>query len=573
MCGIFGYSTRKAEHPGDTLLAFMADAQRHRGPDGWGIQRCEHSGLGMLRLRMRAAADEDEPIALGNGRFAAYNGEIYRTHFGSVPSGGRGEIDALLQPADERPVDGMFAVAFFDSPTETLTLTRDLYGIKPLYVRREPDTVMFASEVGAILPFSSDIAVRCAAVHQFLAVGRPLDGQWFIANMEPLTTGASLHVQGGQATQGSRQWSPEYLLNSRGRTPPSPDALRTAIGQSVRRALISNYPIGVAVSGGLDSSIVCAEIAEAGVEDVTLISVRAEGSEDHLSDISDLGLHGTAWHKWSLVERVITPDEYFEMTKRAVRTFGFPTRMSSSALYLALADAAADCGATTLLVGEGADELFCGYDSYRAYQVGGTLDAHIFNRSLRSDIGQLISAADMARLDDAIAAYIRNLPGSNDWERLRMSDFSLVLEPLLARADHALMARTIEGRTPFLHGDVPEFAFRFDEAAHLVGGGTKQTLRAAYADRLSPDIVFGRKTHFRAPILDWLAGPLYDQTCEVLFAAATPLEQCGIPPVMIQQLLSRMKEADNAAADLSYRILNLAWWLEWLDEMGSVRFI
>lgn len=573
MCGIFGYSTRTAEYPGERLLGCMADAQRHRGPDGWGIQRGEYCGLGMLRLRMRAAKEENEPIVLGDGRFAAYNGEIYRDRSGLIPSGGRGEIDALLEPDVERPVDGMFAAAFFDSSTEMLTLTRDLYGIKPLYVRREEDTVMFASEVGAILSFSTDITVRCAAVHQFLAVGRPLDGKWFIADMEPLTAGGSLHVHGGQAIHDSRKWSPEYLLRSRGQMLPSPDALRTAIGESVQRALISNYPVGVAVSGGLDSSIVCAEIAAAGIKDVTLITVRAEGSLDGLSDISDLGLRGTAWHQWSLIERVIAPDEYFEMTKRAVRTFGFPTRMSSSALYLALADAAADCGATTLLVGEGADELFCGYDSYRTFQAGGTLSAHIFNVSLRSAIGKLISAADMAHLDGVIADYIQNLPGGSDWDRLRMSDFSLVLEPLLARADHALMARTIEGRTPFLHGDVPELAFRFSEVAHLAEGGTKQILREAYADRLAPDIVSGRKTHFRAPISDWLAGPLYEQTCRELLAATGRLEECGIAQGKIEQLLSRLKEADGTAADLTYRMLNLAWWLEWLDEMGGVQFV
>lgn len=573
MCGIFGYSASSAQYPGASTLAAMADAQRHRGPDGWGTREGLHAGVGMLRLRMRAALDEDQPIILGENRFAAYNGEIYRDLAGAVPSGGRGEVDVLLAPSPLRPVDGMFAAALLEASTNTVTLTRDPYGIKPLYLRQQRDAVLFASEVGAILPFGEEIIVRRAAVHQFLAVGRPLDGEWFLADIAPLRTGACLHLRNGQTVTGDRAWSPEYLLQSRGKTPPSPAELRAAIGSSVERALISRYPVGVAVSGGLDSSIICAEIARMGRKDLTLISVRAEGSPDGLANISDLGLPGTAWHDWRLVERFIAPGDYFDMTKRAVRTFGFPTRMSSSALYLALADAAAECGTTTLLVGEGADELFCGYESNRAFRAGGTLQAHIFKPSLRSLLAEVIDANAMAGLDLAVDEYMGQLPGSSDWDRVQMSDFSLVLEPLLARADHALMARTIEGRTPFLHGDVPDLAFRFDASAHLAGGRTKQTLRAAYADQLAQGVISGHKTHFRAPILNWLSGPLYEQTRGVLLNAAEPLEHCGMTKAGIEALLVRLRDGDDEAADLTYRVLNLAWWLEWLGEKGSVRFV
>ena len=526
----------------------------------------------MLRLRMRAALDEDQPITLNDDRCAAYNGEIYRDLAGAVPSGGRGEIDVLLEPSSLRPVDGMFAAAILENSTGDVLLTRDPFGIKPLYLRRQQDDLLFASEVGAILPYGGEIVVRRAAVHQFLAVGCPLDDAWFLADTAPLKAGACLHLRNGQAIAGNHAWSPEYLLQSRGKPSPSDSELRAAIGQSVERTLLSRYPVGVAVSGGLDSSILCAEIARMGRSNLTLISVRAEGSSDGLADISDLGLPGTAWRDWNLVERFVAPDDFLVMTKRAVRTFGFPTRMSSSALYLALADAAAESGTTTLLVGEGADELFCGYESNLAFQAGGTLQSHIVRPSLRSLLAELIDAKAAAELDQAVNRYIGQLPGNSDWDRLRISDFTLVLGPLLARADHALMARTIEGRTPFLHGDVPDLAFRIDESIHLAGGKTKQTLRSAYAGQLAPGVISGRKTHFRAPILDWLSGPLFEQTRTVLLGAVDQLENCGLRKANIDLLLARLRDGDGDAADMSFRVLNLAWWLEWLAEKGTVSF-
>jgi asparagine synthase (glutamine-hydrolysing) len=572
MCGIFGYSARTARYRSTGELTAMADALRHRGPDGWGVHKRKQAAIGMLRLRMRAAPDEDQPIPIDPDCFAAYNGEIYSDASGAVPSGGRGEVEVLLKPSPLRPVDGMFAAALLEVSSDTVTLTRDTFGIKPLYLRHERDAVLFASEVGALLPFGDSLTVRRSAVHQFLAVGRPLDSDWFLADIAPVKKGSCVLLRNGEATHRDT-WSADYLLRSRGKPPPSPAELRAAIGQSVERALISHYPVGVAVSGGLDSSIVCAEIARLGRRDITLITVRAEGSSDGLTNISDLGLSGTAWHDWNLVECTIGPDDYFALTKRAVRTFGFPTRMSSSALYLALADAAAECGTTTLLVGEGADELFCGYDSNRTFAAGGTLKDHVFKPGMRALLAKVIDGDAMAELDLAIEQYISTLPGRSDWDRLRMSDFSLILEPLLARADHALMARTIEGRTPFLHGEVPDLAFRFDESAHLANGKTKQTLRNAYDGRLAPQVISGQKTHFRAPILNWLSGPLYEQTRDVLLGAVGLLEPCGISEANVDALLRSLRTGDGEAADLTYRLLNLAWWLQWLAEKGSLRFI
>ena len=571
MCGIFGYSVGQAGYPGAEVLGRMAVMQSHRGPDGQGFVQAGNSGVGMLRLRMRADADEAEPVDMGKGIFAAYNGEIYRDRNGNVPTGGYGEVRVLLDTAAGDAVDGMYAAALFDASSGALTLTRDAFGIKPLYVMRAGHEALFASEVGAILPLLPYAAIRPSAIHQFLAVGRPLDSGWFVNGITTMRPGSSLRLAGGDCQDEAPLWTPERLLDGRNRTSPSPAVLRSAIGSAVERALLSHYPVGVAVSGGLDSSIVCAEIAVRGVEDVTLISIRAEGSDDGLSDIEYLGLPGESWRKWSLVERLIGPHDYFDAARRAVAVMGTPTRMSSSALYVALADAAADNGVQTLLVGEGADELFCGYDSHRAFHAGGSLADHILRPQLRRLLGDLLEAEHLVELDDAIADYAASLPGKSDWDRLRMSDFRLILEPLLMRTDHALMSRTVEGRTPFLHGDVPALAFRYSEAEHLAGGQTKHTLRQAYSGLVSPAVLTGRKTHFRAPIAAWFAGPLFGRIAAELAGSAAFLSQCGIDPNRTASLLDRTKEGCSDAADLIFRLLNLVWWAEWLHTRCPVR--
>lgn len=570
MCGIYGYSFRTGGREGQAFLEQAVARQQHRGPDGWGIARSDTAGIAMVRLRIRADEREPEPIPLGPGRHSAYNGEVYLDGGGRVPGGGRGEVEALLAEDPRRPADGMYALAVLDQAEDRIDLRRDPYGIKPLFLRRTADGVLFSSELAPLVTGAGKVEIRRAAIAQFLAFGRPLDGGGFLAEVESLPPGGSAELRKGECRIAAGPWPTERLLGEAGAPAPSGAELRAAIGRAVASTLVSNRPLGVAVSGGLDSTILCAELNELGIRDLHLVSVRMRGSEDGLTSLAQLGLRGDGWKSWTLHHQQFEPEDYFAELKRAVRILGEPTRMSSLPLYTRLADQAAAAGITTLLVGEGADELFCGYRTYLPFLAGERLRDYLYKPRVRELVEGLLAPAGARALDEAFDAYAAALPGGSDWEKLRISEFAHCLEPLLRRADHALMHRSIEGRTPFLHGDVAALAFRLPRARQLGGGQTKRALREAYAELLPDHFATEVKRHFRAPIADWFAGPLLAELTAELARGADTLADLGVDPSRVTGLLERVARGEDEAANTAYKLLTIVYWVDWLSELGTI---
>ena len=365
MCGIAGVM----QHPEATQLTRrMLARMDHRGPDGEGIVDFLNGSLGMCRLRIRGPLSFPLPIRNEQtSTWVSYSGEIYGTVGSkeSAPNGGPAEVRFMFQSAlNGSQADGMFAFASVTDragSVQSVRLSRDAFGIKPLYYRRISNGYAFGSEIAPLADIPSEsLDLRAGAVAEFLAFGRVLADQTLYRQIESVPPGTTVQLDEQGATT--------TLTTPVADVPATASDLRPALRDSVQKCLVSDRQVGLALSGGLDSSIIAYELNSLNVEDITTVSVCIPGVTDGLDDLRSLGLPpGGAWTTWRHQVATFAPVDLLPLIDVAV-SCGQPTRMTSFPLYLALAEAAKKAGVVVLLTGEGADELFAGYPSYLSWK-------------------------------------------------------------------------------------------------------------------------------------------------------------------------------------------------------------
>ncbi|MEU6990537.1 asparagine synthase-related protein [Streptomyces sp. NPDC046465] len=511
----------------------------------------------------------------GPGAVFAFNGEVYRAD-GQVPEGGFDEARWASEPDAAAAVDGMYAVVG-GPPDGTLRAVRDPLGIKPLYLRESPDGVAVASEVGPLVDVFGRAPVRLAAFAQFLLSGRRVvDGGSFFEGIRAVGPGERLTLRDGRVTQ-------SVLTRPAPRAPGIPEAaeLRTALETAVDRMLLTDRRVGLAVSGGLDSTLVARLLARRGIRDLPTVSVLPQDTGDGVRDLSDLGLSDDVIGTWQHRSTSFGPADLLAGLPDAVRSLGEPVAMSSLPMYRALAKLARAAGITVLLVGEGADELFAGYHRYRPLYAGAFTDPVDFYlpyerlELVTALLGEDACAAATGALRRAIgrsreAAAQRHGVEPTVVDVVREHEYEHSLEPLLRRTDHLLMAEGIEGRTPFLHGGVPELARRYPARSLVRGSQTKAVLREAFADLLPPSYRVQPKLPFRAPVRQWLRGGLLPRVDRTLADATESLHQrLGVRPSGMLLLRERLAAGDAVASTLAFALLSTVEWLHWLDDSAA----
>lgn len=561
MCGIAAISL-PASTPESVRRALerMNDAQIARGPNGSGVTACANAGVGMVRLRVRADQDEPEPIPLDARQTAAYNGEIY-WQGNAVPTGGEGEVRALCKGG----VDGMYALACMDGESGTIDVQRDPFGIKPLWQRRVKGGVYVASTIHSLLAGVGPDAPRFDGVQQFLAFGRPIDGRSMLDTIEAVPPGSQFRLRDGICTKGEtlEPVSSDFLGD-----PRNPKVLRAALQQAIRRVLPSNQVIGLAVSGGLDSTILAHQMADMGIEDLRTVSVLVDGVDDGIDDLSRLQIPHRAVESWEHSTITVTPEMFARGFERAARDLGEPTRLSSVPLYGALADVAKAAGIVVLQVGEGADELFMGYSSYRAIDTSEPdLPFHFLLPPARhAYLEELYGDGVIERCREIYRQAYPMRDEISALEHLRRIELDHSLEPLLQRADQILMSRSIEGRTPFLHGDVPQLALSLDVEEHLSGAHSKPILRAAFPEVNQLDGPWRRKTPFRAPVTRWLQTTLRPWMNRTLDEGTPFLRELGLREEGIARVRCDALKSKAPALDMALALMSLVFWSRWLGE-------
>jgi asparagine synthase (glutamine-hydrolysing) len=623
MCGIAGIvSDEPLAHDDDARATAMRDIMHYRGPDGAGLHLDTHAALAHRRLSIIDLAGGHQPLSNETGSiWVTYNGEIYNHgelraqleaagHAYRTNSDTETIVHAYEQWGDEcmERFRGMFAFGIWDAPRRRLLLVRDRLGVKPLYWAQVGTRLLFASEIKGILQSGW---VRASPNHRVLSEvlatrGTAGEGTLF-EGIYKLLPGHRLIFENGRVRV-EKYWDlplegPDPQLERQ-----SDEALverfRALLQESVRLRLMSDVPLGVFLSGGLDSSAIAALMAREIDRPVDTFSVAF--GDRRFSELEYARAVARAIGA-NAHEIIIDDNDFFAALPRLVWHEDEPIAHASS-VPLHFVSMLAREHVTVVLTGEGSDELLAGYGKYpRAvinWRAGGVyerfvpgairavvaesfvprLPAYARRYATRSFLAmprnvssmfldnfagvpihqqrELLSPTALAGGDPYAAsiAYFQQVNGrSGLLGRLLHTDMKTYLVELLMKQDQMSMSASIESRVPFLDHKLVEFAARLPDRLKLRGFTTKRILREAIRGLLPDEILTRRKMGFPVPFGDWTRGRWQPVVRELLLDRRS--RQRGvIDPPAVERLLDGHRQRMVNGGDAIWALVNLELW-------------
>ena len=613
MCGICGLAAMSGG-PDREALEAMTDTLVHRGPDSAGMVVNGPVGLGARRLSIIDLETGDQPIANEDRTVhVVQNGEIYnhaqlRAELESQGHRMRtdhSDTEVLVHlyeqhgPAFAERLRGMFAVAIWDSRERRLVLARDRFGIKPLHWARLADGgLAFGSELKCLLPapgFSREIDPD--AVEAFLAFNSIPAPLAIYKSARKLPPGHYLVWQEGSSDVTIERYARE--LPSTTPRPAAPGDVLEALRDSVRAHLVSDVPVGVLLSGGVDSSALAALAATESRERIHTFSIGFEeqGFDETARARVVAERYGTEHH-----ELVLRPNAV-ELLPKLAETFDEPFADSSAVPTWLVSELAAS-HVKVAMSGEGGDELFGGYYTYVADLLAprvGKLAAlarplierlpsrsnraasfdykakrfaraaalpplerhHGWKEIFDADTRRALLTREGAKGSDPLSLYrdhYAETEGAPELARLQEIDLNVYLpSDLLVKTDRASMAHSLEARVPFLDKAVSDVALALPTSQKVRGFDKKRLLRQAVEPLLPREITHGRKQGFSIPAAAWLRGELEPFAREVL-SAARVREQGWFDPEVVTAIVDRHV---SGREDLSRQIWGLMAFSLW----------
>jgi asparagine synthase (glutamine-hydrolysing) len=619
MCGIAGIVTFDPQGRVDERrLTAMRDVMRHRGPDGEGLLLDGPVGLAHRRLSIVDVAAGHQPMSNEDGSiWVVFNGEIYN-HAELRPRleqrghryRTRSDTETILHLYEEKgdsvvdDLHGMFAFAIWDRPRQRLLLARDRLGIKPLYYALTGTELLFASEIKGLLAASR---VRPAfneqALPEFLAT-RFLSGEeTFFRGVSKLMPGhvASWSLKNGFQTR--RYWTLPHPAEQPSATAAScATEVRRRLDAAVRSHLMSDVPLGIFLSGGIDSSALAAMMARAVPEPIRTFAVGfSEAEANELPYARMVAQAIGSEHR----EVLVSPSEYFAALPQLIWHEDEPIAFTSSVPLYFVARLARD-HVKVVLTGEGADELFLGYNRYRATlwnarlgrpywaavpsgwrrgvrQLVDTLprqarrfaersfiahgpdlrDLFLENFAVFSERAQrpLLFEPELLDRHDPYAAVLQREDGTpRQWlDRMGRLDLQTYLLELLMKQDQMSMAASIESRVPFLDDHVVEYVASLPGHFKVRGWQTKAVLRRAVADLIPAAILNRPKMGFPVPFGGWLRGAFSSIVDEFVLGSRAGARRLFNADA-VKQLAAEHRSGARAHGDRLWLLVNLELW-------------
>ncbi len=545
MCGICGELRLDGHVPDLAVLGRMLHRLERRGPDHEGSYSDGPLALGHRRLAIIDLSERSHQPMIDNelGLVLVFNGTIYnyrdlraelRGCGYSFFSDGDSEVILKAYAAwGEQCVEhltGMFAFAIWDIRRQHLFLARDRLGIKPLYYSHDGKTFRFASNMQALLAAGgADVSIDPLGLHhQFTLHGVIPAPRTLLNGIRKLAPGYTLAIDREGRRSERRYWQ---LYAHRPADGPRSEqewteAIHTALKKAVKRRLeIADVPVGVLLSGGLDSSLLVGLLAEQGVKDIRTFSIGFEdvpeekGSEFEYSD-QVVAMYDTRHHKYS-----IPNDQVLLRLPEAVEQMAEPMVGQDAVAFYLLAERVSR-EVKVVQSGQGADEVFGGYFWYPLMDKEGGTDLERFARHYfdRPHGEFLDTVAEPFRGEDHTGMLVEKLltqPGADTFidRVLRMDTTTLIVDDPVKRVDNMTMAWGLEARVPFLDHELVELAMQLPPELKL-GSGGKHVLKTI-ARGLIPDGVIDRpKGYFPMPALKFVRGPFLDFMRDILDSSA-----------------------------------------------------
>jgi asparagine synthase (glutamine-hydrolysing) len=621
MCGIIGYFNLSLEAEERLpLLRRMCGTIAHRGPDDEGYYADDRIGLGVRRLSIIDLGGGHQPISNEDGsKHIAYNGEVY--NFGDLrhrleSQGHRfstaSDTEVILHqyeqegPACVHRLNGMFAFAIWDRTAGTLFLARDRMGIKPLYYYWDGRCLLFASEIKALLA-SGYVAreLNLRALWDYLTFRYVPQPETIWENVYKLLPGHTLTISAGRPEPVlERYWDIPYdddTVALRGETEYAQEFERLFL-DAVRLRLIADVPVGILLSGGLDSSSVAAAVAE--IHNASLSSFSVAFRDSPATDELPFARKVAGWVGTDHNEIVIGEREFCDFLPQFVRYTDEPLAdLASVPLYYV--SSLARQKVKVVLSGEGGDEVLGGYhdmmilwwDVVRQFQRLPTwLRRDVAVRVARLFGGRMVERVRKANTPPSKTAYLNSdekralfveVPPFEDSMARVQAELrrtrtrvplhqvlyvycqSWLVEDLLMKADKMTMANSIELRVPFLDYRLVEWAAHAPSWVKVNRDGrwrheTKRVLRRFASTRLPGEIITRSKQGFPVPVYDWLDNRLKPWATELLAPSDALLYRWLRPDQVHRQLQLGTGSGTLIEKHRLWHLLILELWLrEW----------
>ena len=615
MCGICG-GWFNAQMPPQAMEHSLA-AMEHRGPDDWGVYQDGPVSLGNRRLSIIDLEHGHQPVMNEDGSIiVVFNGEIYNYKDLATDLKSKGHIfesecdtEVLVHLYEEHGssmcslLRGMFAFAVWDAREHVLMLARDRFGKKPLYYTCQPHgTLFFASELKSLRVLATESGIRWSirdqGIYDYLSLGVIPEPETVFRDVFAVTPGTWMLFD-GRETKSESYWNLEYQPGTDMSYAEVLDRARALVSDAVRVRLRSDVPLGIFLSGGVDSSVVAYEAARAIGKSVRTFTVAVDDPAMDESPLAAktaglLGVENTILHLET------TPQEDLE---RLVNHYDQPFADSSAIPSMKIAALASEY-VKVIVNGDGGDELFAGYRRYLAamyYQrflrvpavAVRTLMrclqpwaaarrsfpgfAYRFLRGLTCGPGEryLVWLTDMFRDTDKRQFWLPEaVRSTEDWIEsilpANVSSLSAQLttdiqvnlrSDLLVKMDRATMASSVEARSPFMDHLLAEFVACLPDRYKLRRGQRKAVLRDAYRDRLPSDVIDGPKRGFSIPLLRWMTHDLKPVLMDTVDAKDAKVRSY-LDGRFIHELLQGNVMQDRNWAMIVYALLVLEIWLK-----------
>jgi asparagine synthase (glutamine-hydrolysing) len=624
MCGITG------------IIAFSENGKQHlhkisdatyslikRGPDGEGLYFHNNAALGHRRLSIidttNAAA---QPFTDASGRYTiVFNGEIfnYKELRAALEKKGvqfrsQSDTEVLLQlyiSEKEKclqQLDGEFAFAIYDTTTEELFACRDRFGIKPLYFYKDKDKFIFASELKALIAFGIPKTIDKASLQMYLHLNYIPAPYSIFQNVEKLEAGCYLTINNKGDIQKKQYYSIPYSEGTKNKSDylTTQKQLKTLLETSVEKRMIADVPLGTFLSGGIDSSVITA-IAAQRTSQLNTFSIGYK--DEPLFDETSYALLVAKKYQTNHTVFQLSNEDLFNNLHHVLDYTDEPYA-DSSALAVNILSMHTKKHVKVALSGDGADELFAGYNKHAAELKArkGGLKASLVKsshsilkqlpKSRNSKTGNKIRQlekfaegmklsekerywqwAKWAGLDSKIFAsafqneatekeykkrkseLLKNI--NTDYNSVLLTDMLLVLEnDMLVKVDRMSMSQSLEVRVPFLDHKIVDFAFSLPVDFKINEAQGKRILKDAFRDMLPEELYSRRKQGFEVPLLKWFKTDLRAMITNELLNDTFIKEQGLFDPEEIRKIKMQLfsSNPDDSAATVWALIVFQYWW-------------
>ena len=620
MCGIAGFVTVEAGAGSETVLRRMTDRIRHRGPDDAGYYCDSHAFLGHRRLSIVDLAGGHQPMSNEAGTlWITYNGEIFN-HAELRPEleraghvyASRSDTETILHAYEEHGAGcvtrfrGMFALAIWDAAKKSLYCVRDRLGIKPFYYFWNGQVFAFASEIKALLEHPAiSASFEESILAEYLGLGYVSGEQTFFRGIRKLMPGHFLRLDlNSESPQPKfeRYWDVPAAIEN----PADEDWIRETrrrLEETVRMRLMSDVPLGVFLSGGVDSSAIAALVKQMADGPVQTFSVGYREGEFSELDFARQAARaiGTEHHEITLGR-----EEFFAALPTLIWHEDEPIAWPSSVSLYFVSRLAAE-RVKVVLTGEGADELFGGYSRYRHYleaqrwagawqrvpaslrravasgiSSSGLLSAGLRRKLQHTFLGRELSVESLylenfyagfasgeiealfpsaSGLDGRYSSFLaywnsREMPPLS---RMLYADQKTYLVELLMKQDQMSMACSIESRVPFLDHPFVEFSVQVPDRLKIRNGTGKYILKEAVRDLLPAELLDRKKMGFPTPLRPWLRDPATQPLIDSLLDRGGLLASLS-DQAALTALIERHRAGRQDATDPLWRLINLQLW-------------